>query len=451
MSGISDANRKLDTSNGLQVMSLGVTLAQSNQLNNLARLQAEANEATRETNHRLNAIENGIDISNQWLSNIASQATRTTESLNRLNDQVSTTNQLLIEQTRGIQSVKSSIDQLRFEAAWQNFSNWIQTENGKTYQKWTKQATKLVDRMGEYTKRMSKAREQDLKYVTTRLSDTLPPVPVVNTVYEPEPVRPNVPVVHRPPEPGKPRHKVLSKLVQWLMPVLGLVFGTLFGMTHTVVYAEDLYEWNRNIPMHDWSMILGAGMGLAAGIILGILFADSIINGVLGQHIKETPSLEWQQQNQAYQQTVQLIKQQQAEYRKHHDQWEKTRNRTELQLQQMTNARRKAVKQLPQKAGALLPDPTCWTVKDPNQIAQEISQLMEHSFVFPPADMSILTDTHIPVFAMPDSLPKEAKHMKAELAQILEENRHNPDAKVAYGKPLNEMSAADRLRKFQRE
>ena len=205
MTGMDDLKDRMKTSNGLQVMNLSVALAQSSQLNNITRLQREANQISRETNQNLEDIHSDLIVGNDWLEQVSRRTAANTTELKQLNEQVNATNRLLREQLQGIQSVKSSIDRFRFESAWQNFSNWIQTPNGKIYQEWTKQATGMVDTMGSYTKRMNNARKKDLKTITGQMLVNMP-APQLETYAPPRPNRssPSIPSSPSPVPHPKP-------------------------------------------------------------------------------------------------------------------------------------------------------------------------------------------------------------------------------------------------------
>ena len=447
MSGTTETNAKLSTSNNLQIMSLGVALAQSSQLADIARLQAEANQEAREANEQLASISDGISVTSQWAEQAARQTENNGKTLRQLSEQVDTTNQLLIEQTRGIQSVKSSIDQLRFEAAWQNFSNWVQTDNGRTYQYWSKQATKLVNTMGEYTRRMSEARTLDLKDNTSRLVAKVPlttgsqlPDKPVEPDYGPEPrqIRPE-PVIQ---DENK-------ELVKKTCTRLGLLVGAFAGMAVKVAPT-----WTPAQSTNPLTLVIPALVGLIIGWIVGASLG-SIITKLMktsrsGQESTKAHE-QWVKEKTEYDREIADRSARREEYEHQVEAW--NARVEQLQAYQMRQAenRQRHIEATPSQADSLLPQPTCWTVDDPNKIVNEIRSLMEHSFTFPPADMSILPETQLPVFALPESLPDNAKHMKAELARILEENRNNPHAKVAYSKPLHDMSAAERLRKFKNE
>ena len=451
MTGMDDLNDRMTTSNGIQIMNLGVALAQSSQLNDITRLQNEANRISQETNQHLRNIHSDLTVSNEWLEQVSHHTAENTQQLKQLNEQVDTTNQLLREQLQGIQSVKSSIDRLRFETAWQNFSNWIQTPNGKTYQKWTKQATRMIDTMGEYTRRMSKAREQDLKTLTSQMIVNQPPVTLED--YKPTP-KPTEPAITTPANPGpepKTRRLLYSKLSMNLIPILGILLGAAYGYVIPTEMGRRFHEDFHNLTPLAWNMITTSVFGLVIGLFLAIIISDNFDHGILGKHTHDPNYQQWKQATIEYQQAMNRNNTMSRQYRKQLTQWETDRHNTDISNQRKTDAYTNTIQQLPERASSLLPDPTCWTIKNPNEIAKQVNDLMTHSFTFPPADMDILPAATLPVFAMPDSLPHEARHMKAELARILEENRKNPDAKVAFGQPLSEMSAADRLRKFSRE
>lgn len=434
MTGIDDLNERMKTSNGLQVMNLSVALAQSSQLNNITRLQREANQISRETKQNLEDIHSDLIVGNDWLEQVSRSTAANTKELKQLNEQVNATNRLLREQLQGIQSVKSSIDRFRFESAWQNFSNWIQTPNGKIYQEWTKQATDMVDTMGSYTKRMNNARKKDLKTIAGQMLVNLP-APQLETYAPttPKPVKPVHPKLTNPGPAPKTRRLLYSKLSMIIIPILGFLIGTAYGYVSPTEKGRQLYEGLHNLTPLGWNMIANGIFGLAIGLFVAIIIYSSFDSGWLSKHVHEPEYPQWKQATIDYQRNLDHIRSMDRQYEKQLAQWEAARRNVEIRNQQKTDDYANAINQLPEYASGLLPAPTCWTVEDPTKIAKQISDLMDHSFVFPPADMSILPDPSLPVFAMPDSLPETAHHMKAVLARILEENRDNPDAKVAFG------------------
>ena len=220
-----------------------------------------------------------------------------------------------------------------------------------------------------------------------------------------------------------------------IIPILGFLIGAAYGYMFPTERGRQLYEGFHNLTPLGWNMIATGIFGLAIGLFVAIIIHSSFDSGWLSKHVHEPDYPQWKQATIDYQRSLDHIRSMNREYEQQLAQWEAARRNVETRNQQKTDDYANAINQLPEHASGLLPAPTCWTVEDPTKIAKQISDLMDHSFVFPPADMSILPEPTLPVFAMPDTLPETAHHMKAVLARILEENRDNPDAKVAFGQP----------------
>lgn len=398
-----DADAKLRTANALNLAQVGLQGAS-------VRLQADALSEQRETNRRLEelgvtqaqlvALDRSID------ANIR-EGSRTLGELKGAADRMSG---LLSEQNGLLAGIGGDLHIM----SYQTFAMWRQTDEGRHYLEWAKQARETVNLILARTRRMEDARELDMRENAHRLLADR----IENRGEAPhEPLKPVFP--KRPEIPKKPVRQVMGVAERrFTLAVVAAIIGFLFmGIQGFIgcLHGGLLYAiFGFPIPA-----ILGGLAGFVIGLFLGLIVFHN------------TERIERDEQR--YQ--SEMVEYDEAVRRSETYDWNarEINNRYEHELERwradMHEWEHPNMTGITRDARALTVPPTRWAASNPMDVVRTLTGIMENAPRLLPAPES-LPDPVPPILAASESIPDTAPRMRAELeAMRLEEETFGSGAK----------------------
>ena len=398
-----DADAKLRTANALNLAQLGLQGAQ-------VRLQADALNEQRETNRRLEelgvtqaqlvALDRSID------ANIR-EGSRTLGELKGAADRMSG---LLSEQNGLLAGIGGDLHIM----SYQTFAMWRQTDEGRHYLEWAKQARETVNLILNRTRRMEGARELDVKANAHRLlADRLekrgdPPAEPAKPVLPKPPQMPSVPV--KPVDEVAGRRFTLTVITTIAGALYGGVSAFISGLNHNIFFA--LF----NIPIP--AIIFGI-LGFVAGTVLGLIVFHKTGRMRDNEKRYESRMEEYVEAKRRYDDYQRHAKKVNDLYMLEYERW-----RIAMEEWECSD-----VSGVSREARALTVQPTRWAASNPMDVVRTLTGIMENAPRLLPAPES-LPDPVPPILAASESIPDTAPRMRAELeAMRLEEETFGSGAK----------------------
>lgn len=118
------------------------------------------------------------------------------ESLSRVEAAVNNINTSIKEQTGEIHAMRSKIEALRLDQAYQSFAMWRQSHDGLIYQAWAENANKWLSTVQRYMKSIDSAYAQDLQSHVARVLNKHAGELTIENYYHPR-------TVQKPQKPEK--------------------------------------------------------------------------------------------------------------------------------------------------------------------------------------------------------------------------------------------------------
>ena len=390
-----DADAKLRTANALNLAQIALQGAQ-------VRLQADALSEQRETNRRLEelgvtqaqlvALDRSID------ANIR-EGSRTLGELKGAADRMSG---LLSEQNGLLAGIGGDLHIM----SYQTFAMWRQTDEGRHYLEWAKQARETVNLILNRTRRMEGARELDVKANAHRLlADRLekrgdPPAEPAKPVLPKPPQMPSVPV--KPVDEVAGRRFTLTVVATIAGALYGGVSAFISGLNHNLIFA--LF----NIPIP--AIIFGI-LGFVAGTVLGLIVFHKTVMMRDNEKRYESRMEEYVEAKKRYDDYQRHAKKVNDLYMLEYERW-----RIAMEEWECSD-----VSGVSREARALTVQPTRWAASNPMDVVRTLTGIMENAPRLLPAPES-LPDPVPPILAASESIPDTAPMMRAELeAMRLEE------------------------------